>query len=208
MPTDPLDEGSAEDPLGIKQAGEGAARPKNPFEGLTIAPVEDDSLDLRIDPFEPLAAPQAFKVPTFQMPTFINADAYMSATRVGSAANASAKSTEMIAYAKTFLGTPYKWGGTGPLGFDCSGFTQYVFKKMGISIPRVAYQQGTGGKPVMGPDAWQPGDLLFWDNSPRANGADHVALYIGNGMMIAAPKPGDKVKIQSVYGKPWARRYL
>lgn len=118
------------------------------------------------------------------------------------------KATDLIAAAKKMVGVPYVWGGTSPLGVDCSGFTQLVFKQFGIDLPRVSFQQGNGGKAVANRDQWAPGDLLFWDNSPRNPGADHVAIYLGNGMMISAPKPGDKVKIQSVYGTPWARRYL
>lgn len=118
-----------------------------------------------------------------------------------------ARADEILSFARSMIGTPYKWGQSGPLGVDCSGFTQYVFKRFGINLPRISYQQGTAGRAVNGGE-WQPGDLLFWDNSSRNNGADHVAIYIGNGQMISAPKPGDSVKIQAVYGKPWARRYL
>jgi cell wall-associated NlpC family hydrolase len=120
---------------------------------------------------------------------------------------ATGRAGDLIAEAKKWVGTPYKWGQSGPLGFDCSGFTQYVFKQFGVNLPRISYQQGQGGSAVA-EGGWQPGDLLFWDSGPRNPGADHVAIYLGDGMMISAPKPGDKVKIQAVYGKPWARRYV
>jgi cell wall-associated NlpC family hydrolase len=109
--------------------------------------------------------------------------------------------------AKKFVGTPYVWGGSSPLGFDCSGFTQFVFRQFGVNLPRMSNQQGFGGSAVNYADA-KPGDLIFWDNSTRNNGADHVGIYLGNGMLISAPKPGDHVKIQAVYGKPFFRRYL
>jgi cell wall-associated NlpC family hydrolase len=112
----------------------------------------------------------------------------------------------LISFAKKFVGTPYKWGGSSPLGFDCSGFTQYVFKQAGINLPRISYQQGQGGQAVS-TKAMQPGDLVFWDNSSRNNGADHVAIYIGGGQVISAPKPGDRVKIQPLYGNYFVRRY-
>jgi len=106
---------------------------------------------------------------------------------------------DIIAEAKKWIGTPYKWGQSGPLGFDCSGFVQYVYKQMGINLPRVSYQQANAGTYVDAKDA-RPGDLISWDNSARNNGADHIAIYLGNGQIIAAPKPGDHVKIQAIYG--------
>lgn len=128
--------------------------------------------------------------------------------RQGTASANGGKAADIIAFAKKFVGTPYRWGKSDPLsGFDCSGLTQYVFKHFGIDLPRVSYQQGQGGKAVSN-NALQPGDLIFWDNSARNNGADHVAIYIGGGQIIAAPKPGDHVKIQALYGNYFARRYL
>lgn len=95
------------------------------------------------------------------------------------------------------LGTPYVWGGTTPgVGLDCSGLTQYCHRVAGISIPRTSGPQGGGGKAVTNP---QPGDIVCYSG--------HVGIYIGGGKMIHAPQPGDVVKIQSVYGTPWYRRY-
>lgn len=112
----------------------------------------------------------------------------------------------LVKEAMRYIGTPYKWGGNTPLGFDCSGFTRYVFKKMGINLPRISYQQGTGGRGV-GRKEIRPGDLVFWDNSPRNHGADHVGIYIGNGKYIHAPQPGERVKISRLSGNYWVRRY-
>src|SRR5690606_2787207 len=117
-------------------------------------------------------------------------------------------SNGLVAEAKKWIGTPYKWGGSGPLGFDCSGFTQYVMRKFGIELPRVSYQQASGGTRV-GLDELRPGDLVAWDNSSRNNGADHIAIYIGGGKVIHAPKPGDSVKISSIWDSAnvWGVRY-
>lgn len=112
----------------------------------------------------------------------------------------------VAAFAKQFIGTPYKWGGNGPLGFDCSGFTSYVMKQFGVTLPRVSYQQGQGGSAVSKDDL-QPGDLVFWDNSSRNNGADHVAIYIGNGQIAEAPQPGGRVQVRALGNFGWARRY-
>lgn len=95
------------------------------------------------------------------------------------------------------LGTPYVWGGTSPnVGLDCSGLTQYCHRVAGISISRTSGPQGAGGQAVSNP---QPGDIVCYSG--------HVGIYIGNGQMIHAPQPGDVVRIQSVYGSPWYRRY-
>lgn len=108
--------------------------------------------------------------------------------------NVPAATGGVIAIAERYLGVPYVWGGTTPSGFDCSGFTSYVYRQLGINLPRTAAAQQAALTPVSNP---QPGDLVFF-GSP----AYHVGIYLGNGMEIAAPKPGDHVKIQPIYGTP------
>ncbi|HGG0417056.1 TPA: SH3 domain-containing protein [Clostridium sporogenes] len=99
---------------------------------------------------------------------------------------------DVISYARQYLGTPYVWGGTSPNGFDCSGFVQYVYRNAaGISLPRDTYGQVGAGSRVS-QNQLQPGDLVFPD-------AGHVGIYIGGGQMIHASKPGDVVKISSVW---------
>lgn len=128
------------------------------------------------------------------------AESDYNAVRTG---GASGRRGDLVAAAKKWLGTPYKWGGNGPLGVDCSGFTQQVYRQFGIELPRVSAQQAASGKRI-GIDQAQPGDLVAWDNSSRNNGADHIAIYLGDGMVIHAPRPGDSVKISKVWGNPWA----
>lgn len=113
----------------------------------------------------------------------------------------------VIAAAKKYLGVPYKWGGTDPAtgGLDCSGFTQRVFKDLGISISRVTQTQVKDGRPVGSMAQARPGDLLFFENGIQP-GVDHVGIYLGGGKMIAAPKAGDVVKVQDVYKTPVAIR--
>lgn len=99
---------------------------------------------------------------------------------------------KVISYAKQFLGVPYVWGGSTPSGFDCSGFTSYVFRNaVGISLPRVSHDQQNVGTRIS-PSQVQPGDLVF-----RGNPAYHVGIYIGGGQYIHAPQTGDVVKISS-----------
>jgi cell wall-associated NlpC family hydrolase len=106
---------------------------------------------------------------------------------------------QAIAEAMTQVGKPYLWGATGPGAFDCSGLTLTAYRAAGIILPRTSAQQFFAG-PQVGLGDLAPGDLLFWAydvNDPAT--IHHVALYIGNGQMIAAPHAGDVVKVQPVY---------
>lgn len=113
----------------------------------------------------------------------------------------------LVAFAKKFIGTPYVWGGTSPTGFDCSGFVQYVYKHMGVNLPRISADQARAGKRISF-DQLRPGDLVAIDNSSRNNGADHIGIYIGNGLVINAPHPGASVQIDhlSAFGGGWGVR--
>jgi cell wall-associated NlpC family hydrolase len=104
-----------------------------------------------------------------------------------------------IAAAKTKLGDPYLWGGTGPDAYDCSGLTQFAYGEAGIALPRVAADQYNVGEHVS-LAALAPGDLLFWATDiSQPQSIHHVAMYLGAGMMIAAPHTGDVVKVEPVY---------
>lgn len=104
-----------------------------------------------------------------------------------------------IAAAKTQIGKPYQWGAVGPDTFDCSGLTGWAYAQAGHPLPRTSREQWfTGSHPDLG--HLLPGDLLFWATSPDDPATiHHVALYIGGGMMVAAPHTGANVQIQPVY---------
>ncbi|HEU0131309.1 MAG TPA: C40 family peptidase [Mycobacteriales bacterium] len=104
-----------------------------------------------------------------------------------------------IAAARTQLGKPYEWGAVGPDTFDCSGLTGWAYRQAGLSLPRTSRQQWfAGAHPDLG--ALLPGDLLFWGSNPaNPQSIHHVALYVGGGMMIAAPHTGAVVRVQPVY---------
>lgn len=113
----------------------------------------------------------------------------------------------VISMAKAQLGKPYVWGATGPNSFDCSGFTAYVLKHgAGVTIPRVSYMQASAGKHVSKSNL-QPGDLVFFDTMNKGR-ISHVGLYIGNGQMIHAPKPGDVVKVQNINNNYYNSKYV
>jgi len=96
----------------------------------------------------------------------------------------------VAAYAQQFTGVPYVWGGNTTAGWDCSGFTSFVYAKFGISMPRTDSGQRAAfqGKRVSNPE---PGDLM-WNPG-------HVGIYIGNGMMVHAANPGQGTLVQAVY---------
>ncbi|MFD5815347.1 NlpC/P60 family protein [Streptomyces sp. NPDC127038] len=111
----------------------------------------------------------------------------------GSTGTDSSKAAEALAFARAQIGKPYVWGATGPDSYDCSGLTQAAWKAAGVSLPRVTYDQVNTGTTVPLADA-RPGDLVFFYDD-----ISHVGLYIGNGMMIHAPKPGAYVREESIY---------
>ncbi|EPH45878.1 NlpC/P60 family protein [Streptomyces aurantiacus] len=107
-----------------------------------------------------------------------------------------AKAEKVIAFAEKQMGKPYVWGATGPDSFDCSGLTQAAWKTAGISLPRTTWDQVKVGTKVSTSSA-EPGDLVFFYDD-----ISHVGIYIGNGKMIHAPKPGANVRVESIYYMP------
>ncbi|MEV5814214.1 C40 family peptidase [Streptomyces mutabilis] len=103
------------------------------------------------------------------------------------------KAEKALAFARAQIGKPYVWGATGPGSYDCSGLTQAAWKAADVTLPRTTYDQVNAGTTVPVSQA-QPGDLVFFYDD-----LSHVGLYIGNGMMIHAPKPGAYVREESIY---------
>lgn len=112
---------------------------------------------------------------------------------------------KLVAEAKKHLGKKYVWGATGPNTFDCSGLTQYVFKQLGISIPRTSLAQSNSGKSVSKSNL-QMGDLIFWKTTSAKVG--HVGMYVGNGQFIHAPNSKSVVKIDSLSNSYYSSRYV
>jgi cell wall-associated NlpC family hydrolase len=121
------------------------------------------------------------------------------APQVGSGAPAGVSHTGVVGIAQQYLGVPYVWGGASPSGFDCSGFTMYVYAQVGVGLPHNAAMQQSMVAAVSLP---APGDLVFFGYP-----AYHVGIYVGGGGMIHAPHTGTVVEYGSVagasgYGRP------
>jgi cell wall-associated NlpC family hydrolase len=149
------------------------------------------------------AAPAAPNATTgTSAPTFANALTAASAVPKAVTGRSGVGGDDVVAAARKYLGTPYALGGTDPAkGMDCSALVQRAYADLGIKLPRVSSEQARVGTKVDNLAAARPGDILAF-NRP----VDHVAIYLGGNKMIAAPKPGDKVKIQPVYETPSAIR--
>jgi cell wall-associated NlpC family hydrolase len=99
----------------------------------------------------------------------------------------------IVETAKKYLGVPYELGGEDANGIDCSGLVQRVMKDLGVDVPRLVSGQSTLGTEVKSLKDAKPGDLIVNDNG------GHISIYLGDNKILYAPKPGDRVKINSVY---------
>lgn len=107
--------------------------------------------------------------------------------------------------ALSLRGAPYRNGGGDPAGFDCSGFTQYVYARYGVSLPRDVREQYHVGKKVKSADL-APGDLIFFHTTQR--GASHVAIAIGGDEFVHAPSSSGVVRVEHLSVNYWSERYL
>ena len=110
---------------------------------------------------------------------------------------ATGRARQAVEFARQQLGKPYVWGATGPNSYDCSGLTQAAWASAGVTLPRTTWDQVNAGMRVARSQL-QPGDLVFFYED-----ISHVGLYIGDGQMIHAPKPGDTVRIEAVDYMPF-----
>jgi hypothetical protein len=128
----------------------------------------------------------------------------------GAGLKSCATCTNVDAYALTgtalaLRGTRYRDGGIDPSGFDCSGFTQYVFGQHGIALPRDVKDQFGVGKPVK-PTEIAPGDLIFF--STVAPGASHVAIALGGDEFVHAPSSAGVVRVERLASTYWSQRFV
>ena len=113
---------------------------------------------------------------------------------------------KVVSMAMPFLGTRYRSGGASPNGFDCSGFTMYLYAKLGYSLPHSATAQYRNCGYAVAKSDLQPGDLVFFSDSSHAIG--HVGIYIGNGQIIHARYSVGKITIDSLSASYYASRYV
>lgn len=126
---------------------------------------------------------------------YVSAD-YVTIVDSAAAVNSDLAS-QLVAYARQFLGCPYVYGASGPSSFDCSGFTSYVYKHFGYSLNRSAAGQYSNGTPV-DQSQMQPGDLILWRAYGSSKTATHVGIYIGNNQYIHASSTGKCITINDM----------
>ena len=116
--------------------------------------------------------------------------------------------SDLVMQAMNFLGVPYRRGGnSAEQGFDCSGFTRFVFEhSIGLVLPRRADQQAqTAGLQSVKREELKPGDLVFFNTMRRA--FSHVGIYVGEGKFIHAPRTGGEVRVEDMRTSYWAKRF-
>ena len=122
-----------------------------------------------------------------------------------SSSSGTASGNKIVAKAKQYLGVPYKWGGTTPSGFDCSGFVYYVLRSQGIEVSRTQTAMYAQGTPVSKSNL-QPGDVVFFQNTYKS-GLSHVGIYVGGGQFIHAPSSGKVVSYANLYTDYYIAHY-
>jgi cell wall-associated NlpC family hydrolase len=158
-----------------------------------------------------VAVPQPFPMPRGEAPAgTVRAvepppDAAAERPAAAPATPAAPLIASVVSTALELRGTPYRNGGTTPSGFDCSGFTQFVFAQYGLKLPREVRDQYSLGESVASQDI-QPGDLLFF--STTAPGPSHVAIAIGDGRFVHAPSSRGVVRVEGLAIDYWARRFI
>ncbi|MCL2164342.1 MAG: SH3 domain-containing protein [Oscillospiraceae bacterium] len=130
-------------------------------------------------------------------------------TNVKAGSGSSAVGSDLISFARQFMGIRYKWGGTTPSGFDCSGFTSYVMRQFGVSIPRTSRDQSRSGSEVSKSNL-RTGDLVFFGRSSSNRTVSHVGIYIGDGNFIHSSSGGGGkgVTISNLNSGSYAARYV
>nr|WP_255604423.1 SH3 domain-containing protein [Oscillochloris sp. ZM17-4] len=121
-----------------------------------------------------------------------------------------AASGDVASYAVQFIGSRYRWGGSGPGGFDCSGLTSYVYRQYGVGLPHSAAGQFSTryGAMIGNMGSLAPGDLVFFANTGGHRGISHVAIYIGGGQIVHAMTPSYGVQVSGVWSSYWQNHFV
>ncbi len=155
-------------------------------------------------PSDPLAAMAPVELAT---PDSAPIAEQLQALQAASAApSTSTRIKTVLQRAFALLGTPYRWGGSSPDGgFDCSGLVGYVFRSIGIDLPRVSRAMANEGVAITDRTALAEGDLVFFGRRGRV---DHVGIYVGDGKFLHAPRTGRDVTVSSLTSGYWAQKYM
>ena len=117
------------------------------------------------------------------------------------------KESQIVDTAMKYIGVPYVYGGSSPSGFDCSGFTSYVYAQFGYKLNRTAAGQASNGSVVASKADLKPGDLLLFKSS-NSSGIGHVGMYIGGGNFVHASTPSTGVRVNSLDESYYKTRFL
>ena len=128
---------------------------------------------------------------------------FSATTTTTSSAPASQNGGSVVETAKSYIGSSYVYGASGPSSFDCSGFTSYIYKQYGVSLNRTAAGQYSNGTAVS-KDELQPGDLVMFGKS----GINHVGIYIGGGQMVHAANPSRGVTTDTINSGYYYNNYV
>ena len=172
---------AANPPPGVSNIPATAAPATDPLAGL--APVE-------------LATPDSAPI----------AEQLQALQAASAAPSTSTRIKTVLQRAFALLGTPYRWGGSSPDGgFDCSGLVGYVFRSIGVDLPRVSRAMANEGVAITDRTALAEGDLVFFGRRGRV---DHVGIYVGDGKFLHAPRTGRDVTVSSLTSGYWAQKYM
>ena len=138
----------------------------------------------------------------------LSADLVEPAAEPGFAQQVRDRASDLVLTAMNFLGVPYRLGGSNEAtGFDCSGFTRYIFERsLGLALPRRADEQASAaGLLTIKRDELKPGDLVFFNTLRRT--FSHVGIYVGEGKFIHSPRTGGEVRVEDMRFAYWAARF-
>jgi cell wall-associated NlpC family hydrolase len=113
---------------------------------------------------------------------------------------------ELANFAEQYVGSPYRWGGASPSGFDCTGFVMWVYSQFGVAMPHNEAGQLASGERV-GADDLQPGDVLIFANTYRA-GLSHAGIYLGDGQFVHAVDERHGVMVSALWDNYWGPRLV